>query len=122
MSHFDNVPASADVDRYENNKPIPSLGNLLRLHRPIVIVDEAQNTRSEISFQTLARFNPACILEFTATPKTEVHPSNVLYSVSARELKAEDMIKMPIRLEVRPQWKELISDAVTTLKGLEAIA
>lgn len=122
MSHFDNVSASADIDRYENGKPIPSLGNLLRLHRPIVIVDEAQNVRSEISFQTLARFNPSCILEFTATPKTEVHPSNVLYSVSARELKAEDMIKMPIRLEVRPQWKELIGDAINTLKGLEVIA
>lgn len=122
MGHFDNVPISADIERYENNKPIPSLGNLLRLHRPIVIVDEAQNTRSEISFQTLARFNPSCILEFTATPKTEVHPSNVLYSVSARELKAEDMIKMPIRLEVRPQWKELIGDAINTLKGLEVIA
>jgi len=122
MSHFDNVPVTADVDRYENNKPIPSLGNLLRLHRPIVIVDEAHNVRSEISFQTLARFNPSCILEFTATPKTEGHPSNVLCSVSARELKAEDMIKMPIRLEVRPQWKELIGDAIQTLKGLEVIA
>lgn len=97
MSHFDNVSASADIDRYENGKPIPSLGNLLRLHRPIIIVDEAHNVRSEISFQTLARFNPSCILEFTATPKTEGHPSNVLCSVSARELKAEDMIKMPIR-------------------------
>lgn len=122
MSHFDNVPASADIDRYENGKPIPSLGNLLRLHRPVVIVDEAHNVRSEISFQTLARFNPSCILEFTATPKTEGHPSNVLCSVSARELKAEDMIKMPIRLEVRPQWKELIGDAKTTLDGLQIIA
>lgn len=122
MSHFDNVPASADVDRYENGKPVPSLGNLLRLHRPIVIVDEAHNVRSEISFQTLARFNPSCILEFTATPRTEGHPSNVLCSVSARELKAEDMIKMPIRLEVRPQWKELIGDAKTTLDGLQIIA
>jgi len=122
MSHFDNVPVSADIDRYENNKPIPSLSNLLRLHRPIVIVDEAHNVRSQISFETLARFNPSCILEFTATPKTDIHPSNVLYSVSARELKAEDMIKMPIRLEVHAQWKELIGDAINTLKGLEVIA
>jgi type III restriction enzyme len=122
MGHFDNVPSSADIDRYENGRPIPSLGNLLRLHRPIVIVDEAHNVRSEISFQTLARFNPSCILEFTATPKTEGYPSNVLCSVSARELKAEDMIKMPIRLEVRPQWKELIGDAKTTLDGLQIIA
>src|SRR6266498_5618298 len=122
MSHFDNVPASADVDRYENGKPIPSLANLLRLHRPIVIVDEAQNVRSALSFETLARFNPSCILEFTATPHREDHPSNVLYSISARELKAESMIKLPLRLETRPNWKELIGDAILKLKELEGLA
>ncbi len=122
MSHFENVSAVADVDRYENGKPIPSLANLLRLHRPMIIVDEAHNVRSDISFMTLARFNPSGILEFTATPKLGNRPSNVLYSISARELKAEAMIKMPIRLEVRPQWKELIGDAILTLKGLEKLA
>lgn len=122
MSHFDAISTIADVERYENDKPIPSLANLLRLHRPIVIVDEAHNVRSDISFLTLARFNPSAILEFTATPKLGARPSNVLYSISARELKAEAMIKMPIRLEVRPQWKELIGDAITALKGLEQLA
>jgi type III restriction enzyme len=122
MSHFENLSAVADVERYENGKPIPSLANLLRLHRPMIIVDEAHNVRSDISFMTLARFNPSGILEFTATPKLGNRPSNVLYSISARELKAEAMIKMPIRLEVRPQWKELIGDAILTLKGLEQLA
>jgi type III restriction enzyme len=122
MSHFDHVSAAADIERYENGKPKPSLANLLRLHRPIVIVDEAHNVRSDISFQTLARFNPSCILEFTATPKTGARASNVLYTISARELKSEAMIKLPIRLEVRPQWKELIGDAITALKGLEQLA
>ncbi|HLA08216.1 MAG TPA: DEAD/DEAH box helicase family protein, partial [Anaerolineales bacterium] len=122
MSHFDTVPASADVDRYENGKPMPSLANLLRLHRPIVIVDEAQNVRSPLSFETLARFNPSCILEFTATPHREDHSSNVLYSISARELKAESMIKLPLRLETRSDWKELIGDAILKLKELEGLA
>ncbi|MBK9210788.1 MAG: hypothetical protein IPL71_21915 [Anaerolineales bacterium] len=107
------------MDRYENGKPIPSLANLLRLHRPVVIVDEAQNVRSQLSFETLARFNPSCILEFTATPHREDHPSNVLYSISARELKAESMIKLPLRLETRTDWKELIGDAILKLKELE---
>ncbi|HNT25898.1 MAG TPA: DEAD/DEAH box helicase family protein [Anaerolineales bacterium] len=122
MSHFDSISLTADVERYENGKPTPSLANLLRLHRPIVIVDEAHNVRSDISFMTLARFNPSCILEFTATPKSGSRASNVLYTISARELKAEAMIKLPIRLEVRPQWKELIGDAITALKGLEHLA
>ncbi len=121
-SHFQDVSQSAEIERYENNKPIPSLANLLRLHRPVVIVDEAHNVRSDISFMTLARFNPSCILEFTATPKAGSRPSNVLYSISARELKAEAMIKLPLHLEVRPQWKELIGDAITLRRGLERLA
>jgi len=47
-------------------------------HRPIVIVDEAQNVRSALSFETLARFNPSCILEFTATPHRETIPATAL--------------------------------------------
>lgn len=122
MSHFDQVSASTDVDRYENGKPVPSLANLLRMHRPVVIVDEAHNVRSDISFMTLARFNPSCILEFTATPKTGKRQSNILYSISARELKAEGMIKLPLRLAIHPDPKILIGDAIRKLKSLERLS
>lgn len=124
MSHFSGLVSNvtASLEQYDNGKPVPSLANVLRLHRPIIIVDEAHNARTELSFETLARFNPSCIIEFTATPDTQTNPSNVLYTVSAAELKAEDMIKMPIRLMTRPQWKELLADAIATLSGLEALA
>jgi type III restriction enzyme len=124
MDHFSGVdPALLDsLDKYEDGKPIQSLANLLRLHRPIVIVDEAHNARTTLSFETLARFNPSCIIEFTATPDTEDNPSNVLHSVSAAELKADNMIKLPIRLETRPNWKELVGDAITLRKHLEDLA
>jgi len=123
MSHFGDVPreALADLDKHENGAPITSLANVLRLRRPVVIVDEAHNARTALSFDTLARFNPACIVEFTATPDTETNPSNVLHSVSAAELHAESMIKMPIRLETRPDWKELLADAVALRRNLETI-
>jgi type III restriction enzyme len=42
--------------------------------------------------------------------------------VSAAELKAEAMIKLPIRLETRPSWKELLADAVALRGRLEAVA
>jgi type III restriction enzyme len=124
MDHFSGVdPALLDtLDKYEDGKPVQSLANLLRLHRPIVIVDEAHNARTTLSFETLARFNPSCIIEFTATPDTEGNPSNVLHSVSAAELKADNMIKLPIRLETRPNWKELVGDAITLRKYLEELA
>ena len=69
---------------------------LLAVHRPLVIVDEAHNNTSSLSFEVLQRVNAACVVEFTATPADD---SNVLHSVSATELKAEEMIKLPIRLD-----------------------
>ena len=73
-----------------------SLANWLALRRPYVIVDEAHNAKTERSFEALKRLNPALILELSATPLAR--RSNVLYHVSAQELQAEDMIKMPITL------------------------
>lgn len=124
MDHFENLPAALaqQLERWEDGRPIPSLCNVLRLRRPLVIVDEAHNARTELSFETLSRFDPSCILEFSATPDTERQPSNVLYSVSAAELKAEEMIKMPILLETRPHWRELLADAIARLNGLQQAA
>jgi len=122
--HFDSVPAEC-VPRLQclaDGTPIPSLANVLCMRRPIVIVDEAHNARTGLSFETLARFFPSCIIEFTATPDREKNPSNILHSVSAAELKAENMIKMPIRLATRPDWKELLADAVAYQRNLEKLA
>ena len=123
MSHFTDLPADLREGlEMTNGEPKKSLANVLSMRRPIVIVDEAHNARTPLSFETLARFHPACILEFTATPATQDHPSNVLHAASAAELKSEAMIKMPIRLKVRPQWKELLSDAIAQRNRLEAAA
>lgn len=124
MSHFTNIAgeALAGVDTFDNGQPVTSLANVLRLHRPIVIVDEAHNARTGLSFETLARFRPSCILEFTATPDTERNPSNILHTVSAAELKSEGMIKLPIRLETHQDWRAVIASAVSTRNQLEEIA
>jgi type III restriction enzyme len=105
-----------------------SLCNVLRLWRPVVIMDEAHNARTQLSFDTLARFNPSCVVEFTATPELEHKPeqgrfaSNVLHHVSAAELKAEDMVKLPIKLRTFPDWKETVSEALRTQRELEKAA
>ena len=124
MTHFDNLPPSVleRLVRFEDGTPHRSLENVLRLRRPAVIVDEAHNARTDLSFETLARFDPACILELTATPASGNHASNVLYSVSAAELKAEEMIKLPIRLATRSDWRQLLGDAVNLRAHLEELA
>src|SRR5712691_6185837 len=101
--HFLNVPANRLDDLFPDadGKPKPSLVNMLRLRRPIVIVDEAHNARTDLSFATLGNVVPSCIVEFTATPARSKHPSNVLHYVSAAELKAADMVKLPLRVITR---------------------
>ena len=94
----------------------------------MVIVDEAHNVRTPLSFETLHRFDPSLILELTATPQlqkdvaNEVFPSNVLFHVSAAELKAEEMIKLPIRLNTDVDWRKVVGQALDCQKALEEAA
>lgn len=105
------------------NRTLPcSLANVLRLRRPFVIVDEAHNSRTTLAFDMLARLRPSGILELTATPDIEKNPSNVLHSVSAAELKAEEMIKLPVLLQTEPQWQQCLADAIARREGLQALA
>ena len=56
MDHFENLidEQAKPLDKVEGtSRPIASLANLLRIHRPMVIVDEAHNSRSDLSFRTL---------------------------------------------------------------------
>lgn len=117
-----------DVNRYKGDpltavdigRPKASLANLLYALRPVVIVDEAHNTQSETSFKTLARFNPACIIELTATPLPE---TNVLHRVSAWELKQADMIKLPVVLvHHQGDWQAVVRDARLQRDKLEGLA
>jgi len=96
-----------------------SFANLLAVHRPILIVDEAHNARTALTFETLQRVHPATIIELTATPNTSKNNgSNVLFHVSAAELKAEEMIKLPVMLTEHQNWEDAIQDAVITRNKL----
>ncbi|MDN5872959.1 MAG: DEAD/DEAH box helicase family protein [Nitrosospira sp.] len=127
MHHFDNLsPAQRDELLTEGegaDRTTPfSLANVLRLRRPFVIVDEAHNSRTELAFDMLARFRPSGVMELTATPDLERTPSNVLHSVSATELKAEEMIKLPVVLETEPNWQQCLADAIGRRDALHKLA
>jgi type III restriction enzyme len=136
MSHFENLPTEllGVVEREPEGHFNQSLVNVFRIRRPLVLIDEAHNARQPLSFETLRRLNPSAVLELTATPNLTVQtvkedgetfenpPSNVLYSVSAYALKAEEMIKLPIYLRYREPWDALLGDAIGQLKHLEAEA
>jgi len=123
MHHFDNLASAQREELMRDDETIPySLANVLRLRRPFLMVDEAHNNRTELAFDMLARFCPSGIMELTATPDTVKTPSNVLHSVSAAELKAEEMIKLPIILETEPNWQQCLADAIARRDELHKLA
>jgi type III restriction enzyme len=123
MAHFDNLNAEQKRNLLKDGDTTPySLANVLRLRRPFVIVDEAHNNRTELGFDTLAKFNPSGIMELTATPDLIKTPSNVLHSVSAVELKTEQMIKLPILLQAESDWQKCLLYALTCRNDLQALA
>jgi type III restriction enzyme len=111
MPHFDGVSAE---QRGEH-----SLVDAIRLRRPFIIVDEAHNQGTPLAIDTLLRLNPSCILELTATPDRASQPSNVLRSVSAATLQAEDMLKLPLELAIHPEWRVALTEAIGRLRQLE---
>ncbi len=127
MHHFDNLSPTVRADLLTEGEGVDriipcSLANVLRLRRPFIVVDEAHNNRTELAFDMLARFRPSGVMELTATPDLERTPSNVLHSVSAAELKAEEMIKLPVVLETEPNWQQCLADAIGRRDALQKLA
>ena len=98
-----------------------SLGNAIRMARPIVVMDEGHKAYSDLARKTLAGLNPKFMLELSATPNMKKHLSNILVSVSGGKLKDEEMIKLPINVTnaLRGDWKKTVCQAYEKLKELE---
>jgi type III restriction enzyme len=114
--HFAHVPRTTPgLERFDDGRIKFSFVNLMALHHPLVIVDEAHKAGTNLSFDMLAALCPSCIVEFTATPNTDPRSgSNVLFRASAVEVKAAEMIKLPIILTEHPDWRAAIHDAIET--------
>ena len=88
-----------------------SLGNTLRVLRPIIIIDEGHKAYSEIAQKTIRDFNPSIIVELSATPPKN---SNILVNVSGQALNREEMIKLDMHITNKASldWKDAILAAV----------
>ena len=130
QAHKAALDRTPNLSVYSNMFPMvkDSLGNALRIIRPVVVLDEGHRAISNLAFHTLYGFNPCFVLELTATPQ-DVQPrggktghyANVLVEVTGRELDREGMIKMPLNLDPRQgnDWKATLNAAVIKLGGLE---
>ncbi|MDB5684645.1 MAG: type restriction endonuclease subunit [Sphingomonas bacterium] len=114
-----------------------SVGNALRIIRPVVVMDEGHRAISDLAFRTLYDFNPLFVLELSATPKdvaaraptatrlaTTERKANVLVEITGRELEQEGMIKMP--LNIIPMagggWAETLAASLAKLNAIDASA
>ena len=128
--HFSQFSAAAtDSLEMENGRPKHSFVNLLHMTRPIVVCDEAHDFVSALSQEVLRRINPACIVEWTATPRQRNNNNarenirhNVLANATAADLQKEEMIKMPVRVGEHDDWEQAVQAAVLERARLQQIA
>ncbi len=86
---------------------------------PVVIVDESHHTTGDLSVEMLKNLNPCFILDLTATPRRN---SNIISYVDAAQLKAENMVKLPVIVYNRPTQEEVIADAIDLRNKLDELA
>lgn len=104
-----------------------SLGNVMRLLRPMVVIDEGHHGYTETALRTIDGFNPCFMLELSATPRIadgRAQPaasgSNILADVRGTDLDEAEMIKLPIQVDVRhwTDWKTCLDASVQRLAAV----
>ena len=98
-----------------------SLGNTVRVLKPLIILDEGHKAYSVNAKATLEGFNPCMIVELSATP---VKGANVLVEILGRELNDEEMIKLDlhIRNKMSGDWRSALLESIEHREHLEAQA
>jgi type III restriction enzyme len=95
-----------------------SLGNTLKLLRPLIVIDEGHRAYGENARNTIRNFNPSFILELSATPPPG---SNELVKITGRELHEEEMIKLDIHLTNKTglDWQDTLLASFEKRNDLE---
>ena len=94
----------------------PSLVDVMKFLRPVVIIDESHRFTSELSKEFFELLNPRFILNLTATPRKK---SNIISFVSAMKLKQNNMVKLPVVVYNLQEKNDVVSSAINFRKVLE---
>ena len=118
-----------DLEPTAADRPVAqSLFNVFKMVRPVVVLDEAhkaygrQATENEQFVESVNRLNPSLVIELSATPS--VTKSNLLVDIAGRDLKAEEMIKLPVEVTSfsNADWHHTLSRSHTKLEELDSEA
>lgn len=105
-----------DDDILLADTPDTALIQALRHLSPVTVVDESHNAGSDLSVEMLNNLNPSLVLDLTATPRKN---SNIISYVDARELKKENMVKLPVVVYNRTTRQSVIQDAIQLRGSIE---
>lgn len=113
------VKYRGNVEMLLENTDETALIQVIRMLNPLVIVDESHHATSKLSVEMLNNFNPSFVLDLTATPK---EGSNIISFVDARQLKKEQMVKLPVIVYNRKSQDDVFLSAISLRMKLEAEA
>jgi type III restriction enzyme len=120
IEKFPNLDYFGDKDSFWKQVKT-SLGNVLRILRPIIIIDEGQKAYSENAQKTIRNFNPSIVVELSATPPAG---SNPICHITGQDLNREEMIKLDIHVvnKATTNWKDVVLASVEKRNSLEKLA
>lgn len=105
-----------DRSHLMENTDDTALINVIRSYNPVLVVDESHNAESDLSVDMLKGLNPSLILDLTATPRDN---SNIISLVPAKELKRNNMVKLPVIVYNHHDKTEVINSALHLQRKLE---
>ncbi len=116
-----NLDCFGEAGEVFNRQIKTSLGNTLKVLKPLVVIDEGHRAYAENARTTIRNFNPSFILELSATPP---EGSNELVKITGRELHEEEMIKLDIHLTNKSSldWKDTMLASFEKQNQLEKLA
>ena len=107
-------------DKMLTNADETSLLQVIAQLNPVMVIDESHNFESsELRIDLKKEINPSFIFNLTATPKEN---SNIISFVDARQLKVENMVKLPIIVYNHKTTTDVIANAITLQHSLECKA
>lgn len=110
----------------EGDFPMQSLFNIIKILRPVVVLDEAHKaygTRNGKEFaSSINRLDPQMVIELSATPNSGI--SNLLVDIGGPDLKKEEMIKSPVQVSSYSgmKWQDTLREAAIELERLDSEA
>lgn len=121
VKKFTNLDTFGEQGYIFSKMPLTSLGNVLRLLKPITIIDEGHKAYTQTARDTIYGLNPSFVLELSATPPEGV---NKLIEITGTELNDEQMIKLDLHLTNKNTsgWQDTLSEASTRRAVLETKA